>query len=577
MSKEDRISSLRRVMAREGISAMIIPSNDPHFGEYTPAYYKCREWLSYFTGSAGSLVITHKKAALWTDSRYFSQAEKEMADTGIILMKMKVEGTPTIESWLLEELSSGGVVAIDETLFSYSEYASLSERISPLELRLIKDLFCDIWYDRPQLVFHPIELMEEEVAGESVSSKHKRVCESLRHIPHFAYIVSALDETAWLCNVRGSDIEYNPLPLAYSILFEDKIVLFVNSEALTSQAEVYLLKEGVEIREYSDFFRYLSELPCEYIRVYSSNKVSAACYIKAGGEALDDPTIGGTIGLMKGIKNSVELDGFRRACLEDSKAWSKLLNYLDQNIISKSEEEYMKSPITEYQVAQKIIEFRKESEDYVGESFEPIVAYGANGALPHYTPSKESSAVIQKKGLLLIDTGGHYKYGTTDTTRTIPMGPLTKEQMVDYTAVLKGMIRLSQAKFIKGTRGAQLDFLARGEVYKVGKRYLHGTGHGIGHCLCVHEGPHSIRMEDNPVELVPGMVISNEPAIYVEDSHGVRIENVIVVTSEEGSDYYGFETITKVPISKEAIVFSALTKEEVDWLSYHGFISQPGV
>lgn len=582
MERKDAISSLRAYMAREDISAMIVPSNDPHFGEYIPDHYKCREWLSHFTGSAGTLVVTTESAALWTDSRYFVQAEKELEGTDIILMKMKVEGTPSINEWLRENLDEDGVVAVDENLFTYQEYTSLVDELSPINVTMIEDPFSEIWIDRPQLEFHTIEIMDEAVAGESVSSKHKRLCETLKSSTPFVYIVTALDEIAWLCNIRGTDVEYNPLVISYAAVTEKGITLFAAVEKFTQSALNVLYAQGVEIREYSEFHKYLTNLDKDYIRIFSANKVTARNYFAAlenihpmamYPSVAADPTVGGSINLMKAVKNSVELDGFSKACKEDAKAWIKLLEYLKRNIQDKSEEEYALSPVTEYQVAQKLIEFRKESPDYRGESFEPIVAYGPNAALPHYSATEESCATIQKRGFLLIDSGAQYIYGTTDTTRTIPMGPLTEEEMRDYTAVLKGMVDLSMAKFPKGTRGAQLDILARGPIFAQGKKYLHGTGHGIGHYLCVHEGPQSIRMEENPVTLHPGMVMSNEPAVYVEGSHGIRIENTIVV-SPWMDGYYQFETITRIPISPVPVIPSLLTEEEKKWLCHHDFISQ---
>lgn len=572
MERKGPIMALRSYMRKEELSALIVPSNDPHFGEYIPDHYKCREWLSNFTGSAGTLVVTLDKAALWTDSRYFVQAENELSGSGIELMKMKVEGTPSISQWILSNLEEDGIVAIDENLFTYQEYCSWVDELSPLNVTMIEDPFDEIWNERPVLEFHPIEPLDVSISGESTSSKHKRLVEQIALPYPFVYIISALDEIAWLCNIRGRDVEYNPLVISYAVVTPERVELFVNPEAVTPQAEQHLFAQGVVIRDYNSFSNYLSQIDKSVIKIFSSNRVTAKHYLSVE-NILPDLTTGGTLNLMKSQKNETELAGFRKACEEDSLAWKKLLEYIRVNILDKSEEEYSASPVTEYQLAMKLIEFRKESPDYRGESFEPIVAYGANAALPHYSATEDNSAVIMKKGLLLIDTGAHYAYGTTDTTRTIPMGPLTQEEREDYTAVLKGMVRLSMAKFPKGTRGAQLDILARGCVFERGKIYLHGTGHGIGHYLCVHEGPQSIRMEENPVALLPGMVLSNEPAIYQEGSYGIRIENTIVVSVNE-MGYQEFDTITKVPINEEPIIESALSDVEKQWLYRHDFISQ---
>lgn len=578
MDRRGAIISLRTLMERKGISAMIIPSNDPHFGEYIPDHYKCREWLSCFTGSAGTLVVTGQSAALWTDSRYFVQADKELAGTGILLMKLKIAGTPSIPEWIKSELPEGGTVAIDEDLFTYSEYKGYLSALDPLKVEMISDPFDEIWEGRPSLEFHSVECMPESVSGESVISKRERLCEALGVGTPFAYVVTALDEIAWLCNIRGCDVEYNPLVIAYAIVTTDKITLFGCEDMFPEQVKSYLRSQNVEIVGYGSFTDALKGLGDDVVKIFSSDQATAKNYMAAGPNILPDPTTGGTLNLMKAKKNSVELDGFRRACAEDAKAWKKLLEYLRVNIVEKDPQEYILNPLTEYDIAEKIIEFRKESEDYRGESFEPIVAYAANGALPHYTATKENCSVIRQRGFLLIDSGAQYTYGTTDTTRTIPMGPLTQEEMEDYTAVLKGMTDLSMARFPQGTRGAQLDILARGPLFSRGKKYLHGTGHGIGHYLCVHEGPQSIRMEENPVHLYPGMVLSNEPAVYVEGSHGIRIENTIVVSPWKVGDdgeYYEFETITQIPISTDPVVWSRLSEEEKQWLYSHGFIDQP--
>ena len=578
MDRRGAIISLRTLMERKGISAMIIPSNDPHFGEYIPDHYKCREWLSCFTGSAGTLVVTGHSAALWTDSRYFVQADKELAGTGILLMKLKIAGTPSIPEWIKSELPEGGTVAIDEDLFTYSEYKGYQSALDPLKVEMISDPFDEIWEGRPSLEFHNVECMPESVSGESVISKRERLCAELGVGTPFAYVVTALDEIAWLCNIRGCDVEYNPLVIAYAIVTTDKITLFGCVDMFPEQVKSYLRSQNVEIVGYSSFTDALKGLGDDVVKIFSSDQATAKNYMAAGPNILPDPTTGGTLNLMKAKKNSVELDGFRRACEEDAKAWKKLLEYLRVNIVEKDPQEYILNPLTEYDIAEKLIEFRKESEDYRGESFEPIVAYAANGALPHYTATKESCSVIRQRGFLLIDSGAQYTYGTTDTTRTIPMGPLTQEEMEDYTAVLKGMTDLSMARFPLGTRGAQLDILARGPLFSRGKKYLHGTGHGIGHYLCVHEGPQSIRMEENPVHLYPGMVLSNEPAVYVEGSHGIRIENTIVVSPWKVGDdgeYYEFETITQIPISTVPVVWSRLSEEEKQWLYSHGFIDQP--
>lgn len=570
MDRKERLDRLREVLAGEDISAMIIPSTDPHFGEYIPDRYKVLEWLSGFTGESATLAVTMKEAALWVDSRFFIQAAEQLEGSGIEMMKLKVEGTPSVEQWLKERLEPDDIVAMDEDLFTYPEYVEKTDALSPLSPALIEDPFDRIWKDRPALKFNPVRFVDESVCGESVSSKHRRLVEKLRGPVPFAYVVTAMDEVAWLCNIRGTDIEYNPLPLSYAVVTEECINLFVRQEMLGSGTMAALLKEGVVLKDYEEFGRCLRNLPKTCVRIFSSGKITAKYFFAAMDNVhqnapfrpyMPDPQSGGTLAMMKAVKNGVEAEGFRKAFVEDGKALARVIEWVKANA---------GTGITEHDVAMKLIEVRSECPDYLGESFPAIVAYGPNAALPHYMPSAVSSAVIGTEGFLLIDTGAQYVYGTTDTTRTVPLGHLTEEQKNDYTAVLKGMIDLSMAVFSKGTRGAQLDILARGPVMKAGKMYLHGTGHGIGHNLCVHEGPQSVRMEENPVPLAEGMVISNEPAIYVEGEYGIRHENALMVIAHNKNrhgEFLSFETLTAIPVDMSPVNYEMLDAEEQRWIS----------
>lgn len=569
MERTERLDLLRKVLAEDDISAMIIPSTDPHFGEYIPDHYKILEWLSGFTGEAATLVVTLKEAALWVDSRFFIQAARQLEGTGIEMMKLKVDGTPSIPQWIKERLADDDIVAMDEDLFSYSEYQSMLDSLSPLNVTLVEDPFDRIWRDRPALVFNPVRFVPDSISGESVSSKHRRLVEKLSVPVGFAYIVTSMDEVAWLCNIRGTDIEYNPLPLSYAVVTPECITLFLRQEMLSHDAMASLLKEGVVLKDYEEFGRFLKTLPKDCMRIFSSGKVTAKYFFASMENIhqhspvppyLPDPVPGGTLNLMKAVKNSVEIEGYRKAYIEDAKALMKVIDWVKENA---------GSGITEYQVAMKLIEARSECPDYLGESFPAIVGFGANAALPHYVPTEEDSAVIRPEGFLLIDTGAQYTYGTTDTTRTVPLGPLTQVQKRDYTAVLKGMIDLSMAVFYKGMRGCLLDILARGPVMKAGRMYWHGTCHGIGHNLCVHEGPQSVRMEENPVPLAEGMVMSDEPALYVEGEYGIRHENTILVVSHEKNvygEFYAFETLTVTPIDLSPVDFDMLDKDERQWL-----------
>ena len=559
---KERIDALRRCLSQQGLSAIVIPSNDPHFGEYVPDYYKTIEWLTGFTGESATLVVTLDDAALWLDSRFFVSGAAELEGTGVRMMKLKVEGTPSITGWLSETLSCGDSVALDKDLFTYNEYLSYTQALPTLCITLIDDVFGTVRSDRPARVFNAVTVLDESVTGESVRSKHARIVEKIGSASRFAYIITSLDESAWLLNIRGTDIEYNPLAQCYTVLTADSVDLFANLEGISQKGREQLEGQGVVLHRYDEFELFLTNLPASYDRIFSSGRISSRNYLAAMtcGKIHPDTSLCSTVAMMKAVKNPVEIEGFRKAYLEDAKAQTKLYRWIYDNI---------ENHITEYDVVRKLIEFRSESPDYLGESFQPIVAYGANAAQPHYAPTEMCHSEIKPEGFLLIDSGGQYTYGTTDTTRTLPVGPLTQEQIDDYTAVLKGMIDLSMAKFCKGTRGAQLDILARGPVMARGKMYWHGTGHGIGSHLCVHEGPQSIRMEENPVALLPGMVISNEPAIYVEGGYGIRHENTILVKPDMTNRYgefYAFETVTLLPFDMSAVNFDMLDQFEISWL-----------
>ncbi len=566
MYRTEALRALRDKMEQMGVSAIIIPTNDPHFGEYTQDRYKVREWLSGFNGSAGTLVVTMESAALWTDSRYFVQAAAQLQGSGIRLMRIKMEGTPTIAGWILEQYPAGEGVAIDKSLFSYSEYEALQQELDPCNVVLIDDIFDGLWEDRPQLKFNPVMYLDTKYSGESPKSKHSRVVEALGvKDARFAYIITMCDEVAWLCNIRGTDIEYNPLVQSYAVVTNTATHLFASLDAVDETVRDILVREGVELHPYEDFTKILGELPADTLRICSKGKITVRDYQALdvpGAKFMADPVTGGTANLFKAIKNNWEKAGFEQAFLVDGAAWCKVLKYIDDALVAGRE-------LTEFEIGEKFAQFRGEDENYRGESFEPIVAFGAAAALPHYSATAESSQVVGKNNFLLMDTGGQYVFGTTDTTRTIPVGELTEQQRRHYTLVLKGMVRLSMAKFPKNTRGCQLDVLARGPLFNDAAMYFHGTGHGIGHYLCVHEGPQSIRMEENPVTLVPGMVLSNEPAVYLDGEYGIRTENVLLVEQWKFSkmnDFYGFRTYTLVPIDTSCVEWNLLDAEEADWV-----------
>lgn len=566
----ERIANLRLWMKEQSIDAIIIPSNDPHFSEYIAPHWQGRVWISGFTGSAATVVITNKKAALWTDSRYFIQAEKQLQGTNIELKKMKMPGTESIEQWLNTQLTAGNKVGIDGKLFSVSEYNRLKQTLAPVELVLINDPFVTIWKERKTLPNGAVFLLPNEITGKSRNEKLNDVVEK-GGIKNAAYIVTALDEIAWLLNMRGCDVNYNPVAIAYAIIDYPTIHLFIAPDKLTDADKKTLNTDGVKIHPYATFSEFLRQIDKGKQVIINPRKLNIQYYNilhQKGIHITDEKDINGIIASLKAVKNDVEIEGFRKAMLADGVAMVRFLKWLDENI--------GKQVITEISAGKKLLEFRAQHPDFVGESFGVISAYKEHGALPHYSATPDTDIPLKPEGFYLVDSGGQYRYGTTDITRTIHLGTPTSHAKEDYTLVLKGMINLSQAKFPVGTRGAQLDVLARTYLWNKGKNYLHGTGHGVGHFLNVHEGTQSIRMDENPVVLQPGMVTSNEPAIYIFKQYGIRTENLICCKKFEQTDFgdfYEFETLTLCPIDTKPIDTLLLTEYEREWLNnYHQMV-----
>ena len=567
----DALNAFRSWMTSRGYQAAIIPSNDCHFDEYVPARYAVRAYLSGFDGSAGTLVVTATEAALWTDSRYFLQAEKQLAGSGIELMRLKMPGTPTITGWIASRCQAYGIareafkVGMDGELLCYDDFFKWADELDPIVFEVIDDPFDELWPGRPAMPDAPIVLHREEYAGCSVRQKYADVVARLGLQGPFSLFISSCDEIMWLLNIRGGDVEYNAVALSYAVLDEKGITLFCRRESLTAEAADYLASQGVEVRGYDEINAALASIPSDAVRIVSGNCCSINKYnlLIAGGSIMPDPTVGGTVAMLRACKNPVQQKGFRRAFLQDGGSWVRLLKHIYDNYDSGS--------LSEYSITQKLLEIKRGSDNYLGESFEPIVAWNANAASAHYSFTDEaSSARIAGGGFLLMDLGSHYPYGTTDTTRTVFLGSEepTDAQKIDYTLVLKGMIALSEAIFPEGTRGCQLDILARGPMYATGKMFFHGTSHGIGQWLCVHESP-QIRMEYSPIALQEGMILSNEPAVYVEGEYGIRTENVILVGTYAKTGYnsfYRFETLTLVPIDRRAVDESLLTEGERAWL-----------
>lgn len=579
MKTTEKIEALRNLLKQEGISAFITPSTDPHSGEYVPERWKSRRWISGFTGSAGTAVVTLDNAALWTDSRYFIQAAEQLEGTGYQLMKEKIEGTPSIAEWLGSVLPAGSTVAVDGWVNTASEVEELENELKAYGLALRTDIdpYNTIWEDRPAIPQSKAFIQGLEFAGESAESKIARIREK---IGSSAIVLSMLEEVAWTLNLRANDVENTPFMLGYVVITPQNTLLYISKEKLTPEVEEYLKGEGVGIRGYEDIIGDLSGLS---MPVYTQpNKTNHAVY-----SAIKTPIRKESpVAHMLIFKNKTEIQCFRNAMEKDGVAMVKWIKWTLENVPRGDQ--------TELSLSEKLKAFRMEQPLSKGVSFESIMGYAHHGAIVHYDPTPETDIPVKPEGLLLIDSGGQYLDGTTDITRTIPLGPLTWEMKRDYTLVLKGWIRLGSAVFPKGTCGTQLDGFAREAMWKYGINYLHGTGHGVGQYMSVHEGIdlHQFRMQWRPTPLLPGMIITVEPGIYIEGSHGVRHENTMLVVNADfsgengkanmpdgkpydGSEaqgitfgpYYTFEHLTLCPILTSPILTEMLSEEERQWFN----------
>ena len=564
-SIKERVHALRIAFRPNNIKAFIIPSTDPHLSEYVAPYWMSREWISGFTGSAGTAVILMDKAGLWTDSRYFLQAEKELEGSGITLYKEMLPETPSITKFLCQNLKPGESVSIDGKMFSVQQVEQMKEDLAPyqLQVNLFGDPLKNIWKDRPSMPDAPAFIYDVKYAGKSCGEKVAAIRTELKKKGIFALFLSSLDEIAWTLNLRGSDVHCNPVIVSYLLVTQDEVVYFISPEKITQEVNEYLQEQQVSLRKYDEAESFLNSFTGENIlidpkktnyAIYSA--INPACKVVRG----ESP-----VTLLKAIRNEQEIAGIHHAMQRDGVALVKFLKWLEASVLSGKE--------TELSVYRKLHEFRAAQPLYMGESFDTIAGYKEHGAIVHYSATEESDVTLQSKGFLLLDSGAQYLDGTTDITRTIALGELTEEEKTDYTLILKGHIALAMAKFPAGTRGAQLDVLARMPIWSHGMNFLHGTGHGVGHFLSVHEGPQSIRMNENPIVLQPGMVTSNEPGVYKAGSHGIRTENLTLVCKDkEGmfGEYFKFETITLCPICKKGIIKEMLTAEEVKWFNdYH--------
>ena len=565
-----RLSNLREIMQREHLDAFIFPSTDPHNSEYVPDRWKGREWISGFGGSAGTAVVTMHAAALWTDSRYFIAAEQQLAGTEFVLMRERVAGTPTISEWLGKVLSdiNGATVGVDGMVNTAADVEALISDLRQqggITVRTNFDPLAVIWTNQPPIPTTPIEVHSLEYAGESTTSKLSRIRMALRSLHADGMLVSALDDIAWTLNLRGSDVHCNPVFVSYLLIDTKTTTLFINDEKLTPDVKAYLTAQGVQTAPYNHIKDALRNYD-EYNILLDPNAISYTLFKQVRTQEVVRAS--SPIPAMKAIKNEIEVEGFRRAMIRDGVALVKFLRWL-QTAVTKGQE-------TEISVAEKLTALRAEQPLFRGISFDTIAGYEAHGAIVHYEATPETDVPLKPHGFLLLDSGAQYQDGTTDITRTIALGELTEEQREVYTLVLKGHIQLELAKFPSGASGTQIDALAREAMWRKGFNFLHGTGHGVGSFLNVHEGPHQIRMEYRPAPLLPFMTVTDEPGLYFEGKFGVRIENILLIkpymTTAFG-EFLQMEPLTLCPIDTAPIVREMLLDEEMDWLNgYHQYV-----
>lgn len=571
MSKETfpHLEALRDLMRSKHIDAVIIPGTDPHQSEYPSEHWKFRDYVSGFTGSNGTAVVTLDDAGLWTDSRYFLQAAEQLEGSGFTLHKENIPGEPTVLEWLGEVLDEDAVVGVDGRLFSLIEANRIEMFCAQNGFMFAPDFRAAeaIWTDRPARPMNPAFVHDEALAGEDVESKISRVVDALDAADADGLLITALDEIAWLLNLRGSDVDYTPVVIAFAYVSEDERVLFIDSEKVTPEVKDHLKKYGVKIKDYDDIEKFLGKISSTATVMVDPNRVSDAL-----GQAMicNKTYMASPVIALKGVKNECQIAGFRQAMLYDGAAMVRMMMWLEQNVANG---------ITEMDVDRRLQQERAAYASNRGDSFHMIAGYKDHGAIVHYEATDESAYTLAPEGLLLIDTGGQYLEGTTDITRTISLGNPTAAEKHDYTLILKGHLALSRAVFPKGTMGVQLDVLARGPLWNEGMTYLHGTGHGVGHFLGCHEGPQSIRMEANPTPLELGMVTSNEPGIYKTGEYGIRTENLLLCvpacSNEEWGEFYKFESLTLFPYDTTLMDMDMLSREEVKQINdYHAMVCE---
>ncbi|EOR96513.1 Xaa-Pro aminopeptidase [Arcticibacter svalbardensis MN12-7] len=563
MTYQEKLSGIRRQMRDDRVDAYIIPSADPHISEYLPDRYKCIYFTSGFTGSAGTLVITQEFAGLWTDARYFVQAAEQLENSGFELVKLIAQATPEYITWLTECLKSGAVVGFDSNLISVQLAQMIAEGLDLADIGVAenKDYLTDIWTNRPELPASAAFLLNEEITGESVPSKLQRIREVLKKKRSAYHLISSLDDVAWVFNIRGADVKCNPVTLGFALISPDETRLYIDAAKLSSADQSTLKSWGVEVWPYVDVNEQIQSIPKTSSILIDPKKTCNALYqiIPAGVKIVQDTNPSTNF---KAVKNEVEIANIRQTMVRDGVALTRFFRWMETNPDQAT--------LTEISVAEKLYAFRAEQEGFVGESFDTIAGYAAHGALPHYKATPESDVPLLQTGLFLLDSGGQYLRGTTDITRVISLGNLSQEEKTDYTLVLRAMIEGSTARFPKGSKGYQIDAITRKPLWDFARNYGHGTGHGIGYFLNVHEGPQVFNASNSTVEIDLGMITSVEPGLYRPLRYGIRIENLVLTVKDEETEFgefYTFETLTQFLIDTSLVDQSLLEAKHVKWLN----------
>jgi Xaa-Pro aminopeptidase len=568
MTYIEKLTAIRQQMKQDGVSAYIIPSSDPHISEYLPSHYKCIRFVTGFTGSVSTVVITHDFAGLWADARYFEQAEEQLEGSGFELVKLKVQNNPEYINWLSEVLPQGAKIAFDEKLVSVVLGELLLQQLAFKQIAFKhQDYLSAIWENRPELPNKHAYLIDEEFIGESVADKLTAVRKMMKQNHANYHFISSLDDMAWLFNMRGSDVSYNPVVLSFALITNEKAIIYIDKNKLTEADLSVLADNGVEVLAYEAVGDGLRDIPSASTILIDPKRTCFGLYklIAASVQKVlnTNPSTS-----LKASKNVVEIKNTRLAMVKDGVAITQFLKWIKDNV--------GKIEMTEISAAAQLKEFRAAQDGFVGESFNTIAAYKAHGALPHYGATEQSDVTIKAEGLFLVDSGGQYRYGTTDITRVIPMGNNTEEESIDYTLVLKAMIEGCKTRFPKGTCGYQIDAITRRPMWDYALNYGHGTGHGVGYFLNVHEGPQVFNATATAVPIELGMITSIEPGIYRPGKHGIRIENLVLTIKDEVNEFnefYAFEALTLAPIDTTLVKKELLEKAHIDWLNnYHALV-----